>query len=135
MSRQRWSKEILALNPALRELSPSQRTGQLDRADDLREHLRVHAPDLDAVLTRDLPWRSFKLDLGNAELKLAVEVDGGLMRAGGGKHATSRDKEKVRELVIDGWFVLIFASTEVHRDPLGCIADIRRLVEARQGAL
>lgn len=131
----RMSKDVRALNPELAEPEVKQALAPLDRANDLQEYIRVHAPGLAPVLTRDLPWRTFKLDLASEALRICVEVDGGLMRAGGGKHATTRDKQKIRELVIDGWAVLIFASTEVHRDPLGCIADIWRLVEARLGKL
>jgi very-short-patch-repair endonuclease len=96
-----------------------------DCADRLLAEIRRLAPDLPAP-ERDRPFLTFRIDLAWPACCLAVEVNGGLHRAGGGKHATSRDHQKMRELTLAGWRPLVFTSSEVRSDPLGCIADIRR---------
>lgn len=127
----RFSKDILTLNPHLAGDTRRKATAvHADRADWLLEALRVHAPDLPAPV-RDHPFGSFRIDLawpgagGAGGAGVAAEVNGGLKRAGGGKHATSRDHQKVRQLVLAGWAVLVFTSSEVVHDPLMCIEDIR----------
>lgn len=128
----RFSKDILALNPGLD--APTLRKAREkteDRADLLQDQLRTHAPDLHARFTRDLPFQTFRIDLADPLLMLAIEVNGGLKRGGGGKHATSRDHEKVRELQVAGWLTLVFTSSEVFHDPLHCIAWVRRAVAVR----
>lgn len=123
----KFSRDVLALNPELRgEAGKKARQRHEDRADTLREHLRLLAPDLYARLVRDHPFLTFRIDLADPPTMLAVEVNGGLMRAGGGKHATSRDHHKMRELVFAGWRPLVFTSSEVVHDPEMCIAAIRR---------
>ncbi len=128
----RYSRDVLRLNPELQADAALRRaaTGQPeDMADRLLAELRLHAPDLARRLVRDLPFRTFRVDLADPETRLAIEVNGGLQRAGGGKHATARDHVKVRELTLAGWRVLVFTSGEVRADPLGCIAYIRRGIE------
>lgn len=121
----RFSKDILALNPELRGETRRKATAvHADRADWLLDHLRVLAPDVPTPI-RDYPFLTFKIDLAWPAQMLATEVNGGLMREGGGKHATSRDHQKIRQMVLAGWRVLIFTSSEVRNDPLMCITDIR----------
>ena len=128
----RFSNDVWALNPEL-DVPTRRKVRQKteDRADRLQDELRIHAADLHARFTRDLPFQTFRIDLGSADLMLAVEVNGGLKRPGGGKHATSRDHEKVRELQLAGWMVLVFTSSEVFHDPMHCIQWIRRAVVVR----
>lgn len=129
----RFSKDILTLNPHLAGDTRRKATAvHADRADWLMEALRVHAPDLPAPV-RDHPFLSFRVDLAWPLQNVGVEVNGGLKRAGGGKHATSRDHQKVRQLVLAGWAVLVFTSSEVVHDPLMCIEDIRRALKLAQG--
>jgi very-short-patch-repair endonuclease len=98
-----------------------------DCADRLLAEIRRLAPDIPPP-QRDRPFLTFRIDLAweLGPCMLAVEVNGGLHRAGGGKHATSRDHQKMRELALAGWRTLVFTASEVRNDPLGCISDIRR---------
>ncbi len=57
---------------------------------------------------------------------LAVEVDGGRWKPGGGRHAFPSDYRKLRQAVLLGWRVLRFTSSEIMDDPPGCIHDINQ---------
>lgn len=130
----RFSKDVQDLNPGVGAAiaAPARKQKKTeDRADLLQDQLRIHAPDLHARFTRDLPFQTFRIDLADPLLMIAIEVNGGLKRGGGGKHATSRDHEKVRELQVAGWLTLVFTSSEVFHDPLHCIAWVRRAVVLR----
>lgn len=134
----RFSNDVKALNPgidaAIAAPAKAKKKKADDRADLLLDQLRTHAPDIAGRFTRDLPFQSFRIDLADAALGIAIEVNGGLQRPGGGKHATSRDHHKMRELALAGWLPLVFTSSEVWRDPLGCIAYIRRAIAVREAA-
>lgn len=119
----KFSADVRALNlDVTRDLRRAAQRHE-DVADVLLAELARLAPDLPSP-ERDRPFQRFKIDLAWPAARLAVEVNGGLRRAGGGKHATSRDHQKVRQLVLDGWHVLVFTSSEVRCDPLMCIRDI-----------
>jgi very-short-patch-repair endonuclease len=52
---------------------------------------------------------------------VAVEVDGGQWRAGGGRHNTDRDREKLNTAAALGWRVLRFSHAALETDPAGCV--------------
>lgn len=52
---------------------------------------------------------------------VAVEVDGGQWRAGGGRHNTDRDREKLNTAAALGWRVLRFSHQALETDPAGCV--------------
>jgi len=53
---------------------------------------------------------------------VAVEVDGGQWRAGGGRHNTDPDREKLNTAAALGWRVLRFSHAALETDPAGCVA-------------
>ena len=123
-----FSPDVLAANPGLD--APTRRVASArhqDEADTLAAHLRTLAPDIPPP-ERDRPFATFRIDLAWPDVLVAVEVNGGQWAAGGGKHGSRRDHQKMRELAIAGWRVLVFTATEVRDDPLGCIDDIRRML-------
>ncbi len=96
----------------------------VDAADTLLAHIRTLAPDL-ATPIRDYPLDRFRIDLAWPSALLAVEVDGGQWKAGGGKHGSKRDYQKTRRVTAAGWRLLRFRADEVNDNPLGVIAEIR----------
>lgn len=89
-------------------------------------------PDLEALLAFQLtstgipafvrehqyiPGRKFRADFAWPALQLAVEVQGGIWRKGGGAHsggtAIERDIEKAQLAVLHGWSVLPVTTDEV----------------------
>ncbi len=103
-------------------------------ADVLLDLVRVHAPDLDG-LVRDHPFQTFRVDLAWPDLRLGFEVNGGYHAKGGGKHGTVRDHQKVQDLVLNGWTVLVFSAAQVRQDPLDVMDRMRRarvMVQSRR---
>lgn len=120
-----------ALSADVRKLNPetaSDVTRPVDGADTLLGHIRVLAPDLYPLLTRDYPFQSFKIDLAAVPQKIAIEVDGGQWQPGGGKHGSRRDYQKTRQITMAGWLLLRFTTSEVNDDPIGVIGEIRSAV-------
>jgi len=52
---------------------------------------------------------------------VAVEIDGGQWAAGGGRHNTDPDREKLNTAAALGWRVLRFSHAALVADPAGCI--------------
>jgi very-short-patch-repair endonuclease len=105
--------------------------GQVDLADWMLDYLRVHAPDL--VPVRDLNVEKFKIDLAFPDQMIAVEIDGGQFKKGGGKHGGVRDYQKRRIVTKHGWTVIAYHAQEVRRSPLNVIKDIRWFLEHKKG--
>ncbi len=116
-----------ALNDDVRKLNPgvgSISSATVDAADILLAHIRTLAPDL-AQPIRDYPFDRFRIDLAWPSALLAVEVDGGQWKAGGGKHGGKRDYQKTRRITQAGWRLLRFTASEVSDNPIGVIEEIR----------
>ena len=95
----------------------------------LAEILR-HSRGLLVGLVREHQFckRKWRIDLSWPKLKipLAVECDGGRHCAGGGKHNTNADYDKINELNHLGWKVLRFNSDQIRKNPMHCIKNIER---------
>jgi very-short-patch-repair endonuclease len=70
---------------------------------------------------KDLP-KCYKVDLGDEQIRLAVEVDGrGHLRPS----IQKKDAKKTQALEWLGWTVLRFTNEEVDRDLNGCLKKIQ----------
>ncbi len=126
MRLRRIPKHIRELNPELDTLtSRTAATGITDGADTLAAELRRLAPDVPAGI-REYPFDRWRIDLAWPSAMLAVEVDGGQYKTGGGKHGQARDYQKTRRLTLCGWRLLRYTVAEVEADPLGAIDEIRQ---------
>jgi len=56
--------------------------------------------------------------------KVAVEIDGGQWRAGGGRHNTDLDRQKGNVAVCHGWRVLHFSLPQLNKDTARCLAQV-----------
>lgn len=80
---------------------------------------QMHAANLPAFVRQlaFIPGRKFTADFAWPELRLVVEVQGGIWRRGGGAHshptAILRDIEKSQLAVINGWSVFPVTTDEV----------------------
>lgn len=125
----RFSKDVLALNPALRDTETRRAAaGVEDCADTLLAHMRVHAPTLAARFIRDYKFDRWLLDLAIPSSLFSVEVNGGYSAFRGGKHGTNADHRKIRMLTRAGWRVYVFTANEVRTNPLGVIEEIEALL-------
>ncbi len=92
---------------------------------------------------RPLLDRRYRLDFGYPQLRVAVEVQGGVWarrkdpvtgKALGSAHTGmghERDMEKLNTLQIAGWIVLQFSSKMIHEDPCGVAETVCRAIRAR----
>ncbi len=71
------------------------------------------------------PGRRYRFDFAWPERMVAVEVDGGQWKAGGGRHNTDGDRDKMNLAVILGWRVMHFSAQRLEADPDRCVAEIR----------
>lgn len=125
----KFSKDILDLNPALRDpVTRRQASGQEDCADTLLDYMKTHAADLAVRFIRDYRFDRWKIDLAVPSALLAIEVNGGYSHARGGRHGTNKDHRKIRMLTRAGWRVFVFTANEVRTAPLQVIEEIRELL-------
>lgn len=67
------------------------------------------------------PTRRWRFDLAWPNHKVAVECDGMVWQAGGGRHNTDKDREKINTASSMGWTVLRFSGKQIKSDPHSCI--------------
>jgi very-short-patch-repair endonuclease len=74
------------------------------------------------------PVRRWRFDFAWPTEGVAVEIDGGQWRAGGGRHNTDADRVKLNTAAALGWRVLHFSHSALAADPEGCIELTRAAV-------
>lgn len=115
---------------------PPAASSPVDSADILYGLLQLHAPDLLQGCEREHRFaaaagRGWRFDLAwpGVQPPLAVEMDGGRWKPGGGRHGSDADHEKGRAALRLGWRVLHYSPAELRRNPLRVIAEIRAAME------
>jgi len=81
------------------------------------------APDLPKPVAeyRFHPRRRWRFDYAWPEYKVAVEIDGGQWKPGGGRHNTDADREKLNTAAAMGWRVLRFSHKVLREQPGDCV--------------
>ena len=74
------------------------------------------------------PVRRWRFDFAWIDEMVAVECDGGQWRAGGGRHNTDADREKINTAAFMGWTVFRFSGTQLKNDPLGCVSIVEKTI-------
>lgn len=115
------SDDARKLNPGVGSIS----SAAVDAAQTLYDQMRVHAPDVCDWFIREYHFENFRIDLADPQHMIAIEVDGGQFKPGGGKHGSKRDYQKTRRIAAAKWTLLRFTAEEVNDNPLGVIAEIR----------
>ena len=75
---------------------------------------------------RFYPLRKWRFDFAWPTYKVAVECDGMVWQAGGGRHNTDADREKINTAALLGWRVLRFSGKQIKNDPIGCIEILKK---------
>lgn len=78
------------------------------------------------------PTRKWRFDLAWPHKKIAVECDGMVWQAGGGRHNTDTDRDKMNIAALMGWRVLRFSGNQIRSNPIGCIKLIREILDIRE---
>lgn len=78
-----------------------------------------------------VPGRRFRVDIALPALRIAIECDGWTHH---GKHrqAHRTDRERQNLLVLHGWRVLRFTTSQIQHDEVGILESIDRLVQQSQ---
>jgi hypothetical protein len=138
-----------AQKPAQQAKGTKKKSKQIDYADLWLDLMRVHAPDLLQGHTHELrfaetlpePWKrqfrfdhAWPVDAANPWAGgVAVEVDGGHMAFGGGRHGSDEDRVKLNLAALLGWQVLRFSPQQLKKDPLTCFHIVRAALAWRPG--
>jgi very-short-patch-repair endonuclease len=72
------------------------------------------------------PPRRWRFDAAWPAALLAAECDGGQWAAGGGRHNTDADREKLNAAAALGWRVLRFSASMITDNPVGCVDAVRK---------
>ncbi len=98
-------------------MKPDITRNKTDLADTLLLHIRASGLPKPVREYAPLPPRKFRCDLAWPALMLCVEVSGGELMIGGGRHnraaGMANDYEKNNLLVLAGWDVLYFTGSMV----------------------
>jgi len=65
--------------------------------------------------------RKWRFDCAWINLKVAVECDGMVWQAGGGRHNTDADRDKINTATLLGWRILRFSGAQIKKKPQECI--------------
>lgn len=77
------------------------------------------------------PTRKWRFDFAWIGSRVAVECDGIVFKACGGRHNTDEDREKINTAVCMGWRVLRFSGKQIKNDPLGCVEMLKKCLLTR----
>lgn len=79
---------------------------------------------------RFAPPRRYRFDFAWPAERVAVEIDGGTWKPGGGRHGRDVDREKLNLAAVSGWRVLRFSTDMLGRDPAGCVEMLKGALAA-----
>ena len=79
-------------------------------------------PQMLDVVINQYPWQSYLLDFAVPEIKLCIELDG--HDGHKTKEQRTHDARKDRALTADGWHVIRYTGSEVHKDRVRVCRDI-----------
>lgn len=110
-------------------------TTRFDAADTLYFAIRISArtekSEIKNGIQREYRFdaeRKWRFDFAWPDKKVAVEVDGGRWKPGGGRHASDADMEKTNRATELGWRVFRFSASQVVNDPVGVAEKIDEIL-------
>lgn len=116
----------MPLKPAAPARTRARRTSTGPTPHDLLwDAVRARWPQAERELPGAVEGRKFRIDIGFAAARLAVEVDGFAYH---GKHLGDfkRDRERQNLLTVAGWRILRFTAADIRQTPERCL----ELIEA-----
>lgn len=76
------------------------------------------------------PPRKHRFDFAWPKKLIAVEVDGNAWHvAGGGRHGSDTDREKLNIAAFMGWRVFHFSPQMLKQDPISCIEMVAKTIQ------
>lgn len=78
--------------------------------------------------------RKFRFDFALPDIKVGIEIEGGLYAKG--RHTSvigyNKDCEKYNLATLNGWRVLRFTEKMLDQDPMGCIEQVKQLIDLQK---
>ena len=84
-----------------------------------------------------IPGRRYRFDCANRNLKIAVEIQGGIWRKSGGAHTGTghlRDLEKSNLVQLQGWMILQFTPRQFKSGAAAVVIHLAARVRAEDSA-
>jgi hypothetical protein len=81
-----------------------------------------------SIPTKNPSWTALVVDIGNRDLKIAIEVDGGSHLS---KKQKNRDRKKAELLTQQGWSLVRFWNSEIDKDLEKCALSVLKMCQAR----
>ncbi len=103
-----------------------------DQWDGTRLNMFNSSPGIFLYPQYEIDGGRYRLDfalLDDGNMKIAIEADGHEFHERT-KDQAERDKRRDRYLQSDGWKVLRFTGSEIHRDAAKCVAEVMRIAGA-----
>jgi len=81
---------------------------------------------------RFTPTRRWRFDFAWPVQRVAVEIDGGQWKPGGGRHSSDVDREKLNEAAASGWRVLHFSPRQLTTNPQHVVEIVQRALQFQE---
>lgn len=114
------SKEFLNLKKTMKK----KRIPKPTLSDDFSYFLNLFGEEAKEGVEQEYQFhktRRWRFDFAWPSKMVAVECDGMVWQAGGGRHNTDADRDKINNAVKIGWRVLRFSGKQIKSDPVKCI--------------
>lgn len=84
------------------------------------------------IFTSEAEWQldwAYPTNIAGDPVLVAIEVDGGQWKPGGGRHGSDGDRDKLNAAAGLGWRVLRFSPRQLRKEQLECFERVRRAME------
>jgi len=76
--------------------------------------------------------RRWRFDFAWKAHKIAVECDGIAKQAGGGRHNTDADRDKINTATMNGWKVFRFSGKQIRNEPDKCLSFFEKFIKVKK---
>lgn len=105
------------------------KTKRVPLSDLFKAHWDLLCPNLpQPIQEHTFCERRWRFDFAWPDLKIAVECDGMVWQAGGGRHNSDEDRDKLNIAAMLGWRILRFSGKQLRSSPELCFAIVKNIL-------